>query len=320
MTTPPRKLLPSGLVAVALQLALGEAAPAREPRPGRVAPLQMAVSASWRNAPLAPALRRLAEVHSLPLWVDRRVDPGQRITLVSDAQPLGELLEAIAAQGGAGTAQLRGAVYFGPAGVAAKLPALAADWRKDAAPRLKRYGDSEWSRLTTPRELANQLAAEAGCTLLNPEAIPHDLLPAGALEATTSGDRLMLVLVGFDLRWRPTEENATVLRVEPIDYASLRATRPRRPRTIATPGTETEKRFNLRVSEQPAESVLKQLTGRLGLVLEIDSSVSDLATRRVTFQVEQASVGELFDALGKAAGFKVRLLDGRVVVSASEEL
>ncbi|CAN0359074.1 unnamed protein product, partial [Ectocarpus sp. 4 AP-2014] len=213
------------------------------------------------------ALRRLVASSSVVLWIDRRVDPGERVTLQSKSLPLGELIAAVAQDCGLGTAELDGVVYLGPKGSAEKLSALAADWRVSATARLKRLASREWSRLSTPRELASQIAADAGCQLVNPEAIPHDLLPADGFNEMAHGDQLMLVLLGFDLRWRPTEADAKRLRVEPIDYATLRETKPAREKRGEGQGVATEQRFTLRVAEQPAGAVLRQLTKQLQLKL-----------------------------------------------------
>lgn len=263
---------------------------------------------------MVPAVRRLMASSSVGLWIDRRVDPGERVTLSSKALPLGELLEAVAQERGLGTAELGGLVYLGPKVYAEKLPALAADWRASATARLKRRGSREWPRLTTPGRLAGQIAADAGCQIENPEAIPHDLMTAGGFTEMVHGDQLTLLLLGFDLRWRPAEANDKALRVEPIDYAKLKSTRPPRARSSEGQGVATEQRFTLRVVEQPAGAVLRQLAEQLQLELEIESDAATLGAHRISFQVDQATLEELCGAIGAAAGVTINLEAERVLV------
>lgn len=308
------------VAALALLVAAAPHAAAQRTAQATRRALERSASVAWRNAPLGPAVRRLMAASDVPLWIDRRVDPDQRIVLAASQQPLGELLDGLAASRGLGTALIDGTVYFGPAESAAYLTALPTHVRRGTARGLRRRGDTSWQRLTTPRQLAEELVAEAGHSLDNPEAIPHDLWDAGAMTDLAVGDRLTLVLLGFDLRWKRPKHKPMEIRLSPIAYEAARpAARTNLARERGPAPKATEQRFTLRVRDQRAVSVLGQLTEQLGRELVLERQPEGFAGRRVSFAVSQASVEELFEAVAEAAGVAIRLDGRRVIVGEPTE-
>ncbi len=270
----------------------------------------------WRDAPLAPSVNRLADAFSTPLWIDRRIDPSTPITLTADEGTLASMLDRFAAASEAKAATLDRVVYLGPAKSAAALPWLAEQWRRSPPRGMKRRSETTWPRLTTPRSLAEALAAEAGCQLANADAIPHDLWPAGGTPRLMVGDRLTLVLLGFDRRWSIEPNDKRRVLIEPIDYTQA----PTNTTTLASrlrgkqPTAPTEQRYTLRVVSQPLDAVMKQLAGQLGRELAIDAGL-DEPGKRVSFEVTQATLEELLNAVGTAAECRVAEAEGVIRIT-----
>ena len=78
----------------------------------------------WSENPLRDALASLARVQNVAVLLDRRVDPGRKITLSLKQSPLGETLAAIAMAGESSVTLAGPVAYFGPAGPTAKLRTL----------------------------------------------------------------------------------------------------------------------------------------------------------------------------------------------------
>jgi hypothetical protein len=174
------------------------------------------VSITWQGQQLGPALERLAEVHDLPLWIDRRVDPGTPIDLSVDQLPLAEALDRVVAADDRddwGWSTLEEVVYFGPRESARELATRATLAREHIAKapaeaRRKWLAASPWAfpRLSVPRELLDEALAPLDARLLNENALPHDLWAARSLPAVAPIDRIVLLLAGFDLDADPSPD------------------------------------------------------------------------------------------------------------------
>lgn len=152
--------------------------------------------------------------------------------------------------------------------------------------------------------------------LQNPEAIPHDLWPAGEALNLAAGDRLTLVLVGFDLRCEPARRASRELVVVAIDANDLPEAKPpkRKPRNRQKGTGLSEQRFTLRVVEQPADAVLRSLASQLERQLVVDPSLDSLVDRRISFEVEGVAIDTLFEAISKAAEVRIAVTPDRIVV------
>lgn len=171
--------------------------------------LRTPLSASWSNLPLSRALASLAATQRVAVVLDRRIDPGQPITLVISQQPLAAALAMIARRVNAGYSQLGPVAYLGPPHAAGRLRTLAALHLEDtrvlppaAARKFLVIRDWAWDDLAEPRSLVNQLAAEAGIKIESADKIPHDLWPAAHWPPLTWIDRLTLLTAQFDLTFR----------------------------------------------------------------------------------------------------------------------
>lgn len=164
------------------------------------------VTIQWANIPLRQAIERLARVKRVAIVIDRRVDPTQKLNLSVRDMPLEAALREIASRQGLGVAKLGNIVYFGPASVAERLPAVATSMDKDVRrlppSKQRKFFSTKrmtWDDLAQPRELLAQLARESGLKIEGLDKMPHDLWAATELPPLTLVHRLTLVAIQFDL-------------------------------------------------------------------------------------------------------------------------
>jgi hypothetical protein len=281
----------------------------------------------WQRVPLRDAVRRLEEKFDERILVDRRVDPGQRVSLDIEASSVEDVLTPIAAPRGLGVARLDGLVYLGPALAAAQLPALAAMRREEISRlpvsqrrSLERSRPLSWPRLTPPREVVASLVGQRGWRVAQAQRIPHDLWAAGELPALTLAEQLTVLLIGFDLTFevRPRERTLAIVPVEAADLERIAedaqpqaAGVPLEPRRrVRQSGPETRQVYTLRVVEQPVRAVLQELMQRLDWQIEIDEAAIRAAGRsadtRVSFSVSNVDQDELLHALLRPAELSFR--------------
>ena len=167
------------------------------------------VTIRWANIPVRRAIGRLAEVKHVAILLDRRVDPGRKLTLSLRDVTLDAALHDIARRLDLGVARLGNVVYLGPVATAGRLPALAAAFGKDVRrlpPAMQRRFFSTkrlaWDDLARPRDLLAQLARENRLTIEGLDKVPHDLWASADLPPLTLIQRLTLVAVQFDLTFK----------------------------------------------------------------------------------------------------------------------
>jgi hypothetical protein len=272
------------------------------------------ISARWGDAPARQALERLARETKTPIWIDRRVDVRKELTLAVASRPVASVIDYMAGSLDLGAAAIDNVVYIGPADSVGALPALAKQWRRGAPSALRKRLPLEWPRLSEPRKLAAEIASSAGYSIENPEAIPHDLWPAGSTPPLAVGDQLTLLCLGFDLRWTVTDRAKKTIQLEPIF-----GFRPHTPEKLtplivgAMPPAPGTIRYTLRVADQPLGAVLKQIATQLDL--ELDTTVdADTLNQLSSFEVQQATLKELLDAAGDAANLDIHATDTAIVV------
>lgn len=308
----------NGVLALALGVVFWGALVGASPGPaaGRTAAaLALPAGGNWRAAPLGEALNNTADAFGVPLWIDRRVNLNAELTIRLEERPLSDLLSAIAATQGAAIAPLGPIVYVGPKESAAALPAVARAWHDEAPKAWRGQRPLAWRRLVEPRGLVSRLVAELGQELANPEAIPHDLMRAGETPPMRAADQLTLLLLGFNLRAERADSDPRRIVLTPIDYTAFAASKPQRPTPRRRePETQLQRRYTLRVVEQPLGPLLKQLAQRLGRVVNLDEIAGERLKQRVSFEVRQATLEELMRAVGDAAGLDVRATPDEIVV------
>ena len=179
--------------------------------------LESRVGVRWSSNPLRAALTNLARNQDLAIFLDRRVDPDQTVDLVIADTPLRELLQRLADQLKLGVGQVGPAIYLGPPSTAAVVGTVAAlkEEQEQRLPsavrsRLRRTQPLRWPELTTPRDLIQRLAGEAGLQVAGLEQIPHDLWPEVDLPPLTFAQSLSLILAGFELTFDYAPDGASV--------------------------------------------------------------------------------------------------------------
>jgi hypothetical protein len=177
---------------------------------------------------LRDAVSRTASVFGASIFVDRRVDPNERVTLNVAAASLDDVLQSIAALKMLGTSRLEQLRYLGPKPAAAQLRTVAAICGDEVAKLpatvradLERKGRLAWARLTEPRALVTSLAAQRGWRIAGAERIPHDLWPAGALPELSASQQLTVLLIGFDLTVS-VQASTRKLEIVPLKPTTMR--------------------------------------------------------------------------------------------------
>lgn len=197
--------------------------------------LDDSVGVNWGDVTLQEAMHSLATNQRVCLFLDRRVDPEQRLQFVAPGEPLEQLLARLAKERQLGMSVVGSVVYLGPPASSASLATLAAIKRQEVSD-LPAKGKAAWlksapltwPRLAQPRDLVQQVAAACGATLTNAEAIPHDLWNAGSLPPLPACDRLTLLLAGFGMTFELAASGAEITLVAAPQSATYRKTYPAR--------------------------------------------------------------------------------------------
>lgn len=279
------------------------------------APADPTIDADWTGVPIREVATRLTGLGGVAIVVDRRIDPTTAITLIASAEPLEEVLAAVATQGAAEVALLDGHARIAPADAAAIARAGEAARQQEIRrlePKLQQLARARrawaWPAGAQPRELLATAAAEAGIALEGLDALPHDHFPAADMPPLPLAERLDLVLAHFDARveWKKITApggQQPVFRIVPIaapnstavrnPRRSPRAMPPQRPPDVATT-------YSLRVAA-PLDDLLATLAKRFGLALQLDRAVLEqrgIAPREIIrLDVRNASRETLLDAV-----------------------
>ncbi len=192
--------------------------------------LEQPVSFTWSGTPLRKALENLSRVRRVAVYIDRRVDPGQRLQLVCDDRPLKEAFGLVAQQTHLGVCLFGPVVYFGPADYTARMRTLGElrweDVRKLPGAVGRKFASAkplEWDDFAQPRELIEQLGREAGIEISGVDRIPHDLWAGADLPPLPLVDRFTLLLGQFDLTFKLSSDGKTLTLVPiPDDLALVR--------------------------------------------------------------------------------------------------
>lgn len=278
------------------------------------APAAPTIDAHWTGVPLREVATRLTTLGGVAIVVDRRIDPSTAITLAVSAEPLDEVLAAVAPQAAAEVALLDGHARIAPADAAALARAGEAAREQEIRrlePKLQRLAQARrawaWPEGAQPRDLLAAAAAEAGIALEGLSALPHDHFPSADMPPLSLAERLDLVLAHFDARveWKkiPAPGQQPMFRIVPIAATASAPHRkpPWSPRiTPAQRAPEVAHTYSLRVAA-PLDDLLATLAKRFGLTLELDRAVLEqrgIAPREIVrLDVKHASREALLDAV-----------------------
>lgn len=188
----------------------------------------------WSDMPLRQGLYNLGRNQGLAVLLDRRVDPEQEATLAKRELSLRETLKSIAENRKLGIAFVGPVAYFGPLETAARIRTVAAVRMQEAPAKARgtfaKQRAWRWDDLATPRELLEQLAAEAHIEIRGLDRVPHDLWAAADLPALTLVERLTLVLAQFDATFQYEDDGRAISLAEMPEKVVLERTYPGAPR------------------------------------------------------------------------------------------
>lgn len=285
------------------------------------------VGLTWQDRGLRDGLDRLSQIYGVAIFLDRRIDPGQIITLSTQDVPLEGLLSQIAASVGAETAIIGSVVYVGPRETASSLTSLADSRRRDIArlpndakTRLLRSDVWQWEEVAQPRELLRDLAREAGASVVHHELVPLDLWPADSFPPLSMVDRLTLLLAGFGLTFE-IDDRGTVIRLIAASTAAAVAKAPAAAQstTVAKPSkAKGEKLYSLTVANEPAGNVLSTVAKALGKELTYQPQLVDKLKQSVTFNLKDATLEHLLETTLKPLGLSYRITDKQLEITVAE--
>jgi len=186
----------------------------------------------WNEHPLWETLDRFAKMNNIGFLLDRRVDPGTRLSLDLKQVSVREVFEQAAIQCGLGFCELETVAYLGPVESAELLQLLIALRSEQLAklPKAKRDGVTSAinallsprpfraERLDTPVETLQRLAGEIGFDGTAFDRLPHDVWPEIDFPNESPLTVFLLMLIGFD-HTLAVSNDATKLAAIPIPRA-----------------------------------------------------------------------------------------------------
>ncbi len=179
--------------------------------------LTQPVNVEWSAVPLRQGAEDLARANRTAVFLDRRIDPGQRIDLRLGAVPLATAWREIAQRAGADVTTLGPLVYLGPRERASQLRTLAAladeqVGRLPAAQARRFLGAApwQWEDFATPQELLADLGRRFRVRIGGTEQVPHDLWAGADLPPLSLVERLILVAVQFDLTFQVSADGRAI--------------------------------------------------------------------------------------------------------------
>lgn len=309
------------LSAIALIMLVGEAS-AQEPRKagkeGRIL-----VTLDWGEVPLRERLTEFGKKYSVSVFLDRRVDPDQKIELSARDLPVEGVLAQAAENLKLGVCTIGKVHYIGPKSITSRLPTVVAQRKSELGKSPVRAlwskpKELKWKEASSPRELVVALVQEADLTLENAEQIPHDVWPAYELPAMTLTERLSLVLAGFDLTFQVAADGQVRVTSIPEGTASVPDGTTDDPQTVGTKKTVTKgpvkKIFSLTVQKQAAGSVVSTVAKQLGKEFKYDPSIRDKLKENVSFAVKDVSLEELLTKTLKPLGLSYKMTETTIEI------
>lgn len=189
--------------------------------------LQGPVTSQWK-LPLRDLVYSLESNFQICIFLDRRIDPQQTISLQVENTSLEQTLRRLALTAKADLCFIRDVVYLGPTPTCHLLATVAEihaqNLRATAATGsravLTKPVSLQWQRLAQPRTILTQEATRAQLAFSNPEAIPYDLWNAGSLAQLPFAHRTTILLAGFNKTFQFIDDQ-TMLVIEFPSQASL---------------------------------------------------------------------------------------------------
>ena len=186
--------------------------------------LQKPISASWTDSPIKSRLLNFAHQQKVGIFVDRRIDTEQLVSITSGDVSIEQFLWQVAAQGGWGICRLDDFFYLGPPETTATLPIL---WQQMKAETRKRSQDYEvaWSKrsefeldeIFIPAEVIQELSRQHEFAVTSGK-LPHDVWLPVDLPANSLDGQVGILVVGFN-QWFTRSRNGK--DVELIEFPEI---------------------------------------------------------------------------------------------------
>lgn len=289
--------------------------------------LRVGVGIGWAGIGLRDAIKSLAQDQQVAIFLDRRVDPDQKIEFSTAAIPLGSLIQAVANRVQQDTCRVGDVVYVGPPGTAAVLATVVLRKQDETAQlpavvrgRLQRRFPLSWPMLSTPRELIQQETERVGIRVVDLESIPHDLWPKVDLPPLTFAERMGLLLAGFDLTFEYAPDGSAIRLVPLPQQATIERSYSLRPdqaalaRTLETriPGIQVRagaSRIQVTGTWQQHEAVKRLLEGPRSPATPRNTDRFTRYTLRIENKSVQAVASAVASQVGRQIEFDPRTAD-----------
>jgi hypothetical protein len=281
------------------------------------------ISIQWKEAELRPRLESLSADQRVAVFLDRRIDPSQKFDFARTGVTLEDLFGEVAGAAQAAREKVGSVIYIGPPPTAAALAKALLQRRKDVSRRgslgRARPQPLRWDELAEPRQLLDDIARQHQLTIVNPEAVPHDLWPAADLPPLSLAEQLTLLLAGFDLTFEVSSDGRQ-LRFVPLSIDAIAAPVSRRPggKAAAKESSPGNTSYTLTVTNESAGAVVSKVAERLGRQLQCSASVREKLATKVNLKVSDASLDELMDKTLTPLGLAYRLTEETLEVAEKE--
>lgn len=164
-----------------------------------------AVSVEWQEAPLRDRLNELAKRQNIGIFLDRRVNGSQSVSISAINVTFEEFVWRLCEQLELGVCRIENVYYVGPKSTAGVLQhelrlinsSIAGS---DATMRRKWLTKRTFSiaELAEPRNLIANACQSVDCEPTQLESIPHDLWRESSFPPSSTATMLTLLLAGFD--------------------------------------------------------------------------------------------------------------------------
>lgn len=197
--------------------------------------LGKSLSLLWQGQNLRAGLQQLAANRNVAILIDRRLDPGQQLSLQVKTITLRALLNLIATEVGADVSILGNVVYIGPRETAFRLRTVEemlsaglvsgnsspVGTESSTSSKTRRSFELlerqtlDWPDLTTPRELLDEIGRRYSLKIESLDQVPHDLWGKATLPSATPTQMLLAVLAQFDLsfEWTTTRDGIRIIKM-----------------------------------------------------------------------------------------------------------
>ena len=176
-------------------------------------------------------LESLSRNTRVAIYLDREIDPSQKVDFPTAPQPLGKTFDDLAMKMNAESVIVGSFIYIAPREKAFRWLVLKnvlyynySRLDPSIVEKLKETSELNWAPLATPRDIISVMASNCGLKISNPEMIPHDLWNSRNLPRLANGEQLVFLLSCMDRAMVIDSKTKTIqiTKVEPEKVLTLR--------------------------------------------------------------------------------------------------